>query len=69
MKADIDWFLNDEKTVRHFTYVVSFNHTCSFNRILKGWMAVILYITQNTGKFSLILSYGRVHSLLAKRNI
>ena len=34
-----------------------------------GWMTVILYVTQNTGKFSLILSYGRVHSLLAKRNI
>ena len=52
----IDFFLSDEQTVRHFTCVISFNNTCSFNNTysfnstLKGWMAVILYITQNAGK-------------------
>lgn len=46
----IDFVLSDEQTVWHFTRVISFNNTYSFNSTLKGWMAVILYITQNAGK-------------------
>lgn len=46
----IDFVLSDEQTVWHFTCVISFNNTYSFNSTLKGWMAVILYITQNAGK-------------------